>query len=233
MRVFVVLFMVIAVLGSRAVGQPQIDTVSPGTVSYLGGPFTITGSGFTPGCSVSVDGIEADSVFVDSTTLTATAPVRTDVVSGQEVIVIVSDPVLGKDQTTILYWAEFSVTDLDPALVPADVPSTVVLRGTGFTAHTRVRVDEIPCPFTFIDHTRLDATVPALPNGLYPLRVFDAVLGVTFVEESFSGGIQYFGAALPTIDRVEPASVCATKLTEVTLYGEGFVPDSTVYLDTI
>ncbi len=210
--------------------EASITSLLGGPVSYLGGPFTLIGEGFTPNTEVFVDGELADVSFLSHTQLDVSAPPRPGAFSGEDVTVLAIDPVTGKAFDSVVYWAEFSVTDLQPINVPADTATQVTITGTGFTNHTRVRVNEIPCAYSFIDHTTLDVTVPTLPAGVYPVRLFDSVPDVIFVEEEFSAGIVYYDAGPAVIDAVEPDDVCVTGGQAITVHGSGFIPDTTLFV---
>jgi hypothetical protein len=73
----------LAIADQRGDGRPDYtfqarllyaDTISPTTVPALGGPITITGSGFRLGNTVTIDGLPATVTNWTSTTITATAP---------------------------------------------------------------------------------------------------------------------------------------------------------------
>jgi hypothetical protein len=73
----------LAIADQRGDGRPDYayqarllyaDTVSPATVPALGGTITITGSGFRPGNTVTINGLPAIVTNWTSTTITAVAP---------------------------------------------------------------------------------------------------------------------------------------------------------------
>ena len=73
----------LAIADQRGDGRPDYaykarllyaDTVTPAAVPAIGGPITITGSGFRPGNTVTINGLPATITNWTSTTITAVAP---------------------------------------------------------------------------------------------------------------------------------------------------------------
>ena len=58
----------------RFVAPPTVRSVAPATVPTAGAQVTVTGTGFSTGTAVSVDGVAAPAGSVSATTLTATLP---------------------------------------------------------------------------------------------------------------------------------------------------------------
>jgi hypothetical protein len=107
---------------------PGITTVSPSSFPVGGFTLTITGSGFVPGCTVSVDGAATSSTFVSSTSMNAAGNAPA---AKSSVPVIVSCP----DGTTsnTVFVAVTAATPVSVSISPASA-SVRVKQTRQFTA---------------------------------------------------------------------------------------------------
>ncbi|MEM7264091.1 MAG: IPT/TIG domain-containing protein, partial [Planctomycetota bacterium] len=206
--------------------EMSLTQIPSGPVSYLGTTIELAGEGFTPFTEVLIDGVGVDFTLVGSDQLLVEVPPRPTAVNGEEATLIVIDPVSGKDFFSLEYWASFTAESIDPVYVPANSLTVVTIAGTGFSDGTQVEVDELPADVEFVDHTTLEVTVPALPSGGYPVRVFDGIPGGIQVEEQFPAGLIYHEAGAPSVTSVEPSQACFEGGQLVTVHGVDFIPET-------
>lgn len=99
---------------------PTVSGLSPATVQTAGGMVTVSGSGFTPGTTVTVDGVPATNVVVTSgTQLTFTAPARGP---GTTAVVVIRTPVGLSATTGLGYQGRVAAPTVAGGVNPAPPP---------------------------------------------------------------------------------------------------------------
>ena len=213
-------------------GSPVLTGIDPVQGPAGGGtPVTLTGTGFTAGSTVSVDG----SAPITPDTLTGTA--LTFVTPAHDpgpVAVTVADGAGTSAPQTFTYLAPPLAAPvlltIDPTQGPAGGGTPVTITGTAFTAGSTVSVDgSLPITPDAIaaDGTSLTFTTPAHVAGTAPVTVTNG--GGTSAPLAF----EYLPAppTAPVLDELDPAQGPAGGGTPVTVTGTGFVDGSTVSVD--
>lgn len=171
---------------------PTIASFNPSS-GTIGTTITITGSNFSSATQVRVNGINASSfVIVSSTSITAV--VASGTTTGT---VTVTNPAgTATSATSFTVLPAPSITSFTPA--SGAVGTTVTITGNNFNAITAVRFNGITASYTVNSVTEISATVPA-----------GATTGViTVVNGSGTGtsATNFTVLALPTITTISPSS---------------------------
>src|SRR5215470_16682428 len=134
--------MTVAAPSTPAAPAPILSSISPSTTSAGGAAFTLTatGSSFTSGSIVQVNGASRTTTFVWSTQLTATIPAN-DIAAAGTLSVTVFTPAPGggtsgaRSLTVASVNPTPAITSLSPASVTAGSAAfTLTVTGTGFAA---------------------------------------------------------------------------------------------------
>jgi hypothetical protein len=209
---------------------PAITSLDPDHGPAAGGTaVTITGTGFTDGSTITVDGqlVPVDSVNGDGTQLQYTAPAGTP---GPASVVVTT--VNGSSQPeTYTYDAAApgtpTVTALDPGHGPAAGGTTVTVTGTGFTNASTVTIGGKTVTPTVVSGTSLTFTTPEHAAGAVTVMV------TTDGNESNPQTYVYdpATAATPVVTGLAPNHGPTSGGTSVTVSGTGFTGTSTVSVD--
>ncbi|SCK31427.1 IPT/TIG domain-containing protein [Streptomyces sp. WMMB 322] len=187
---------------------PSVDSVVPDE-GPAGQQVTISGSGFTGVTSVQFGVVEAGFVFVDDSTVVATAP---DGVAGSLVDVTVTTP-NGSDTLEDAYTYVPAVT----SVVPDEGPEgqEVIISGFGFTGATSVTFGGVEATsFMVADDDTVFAVVPA-GSGTVAVTVSTPNGDATLADA-------YTYVVVPEITLVEPSTGPAVGGQDVTISGSGF-----------
>ena len=215
-------------------GAPTLISLDPDQGPVGGGTLvTITGTGFTPGSTVSVDGsapVTPTGISTDGTTLTFTTPAH---VAGAVPVTVTNASGTSAPLTYTYVAAPAAapvLTSLDPDQGPVGGGTAVTITGTGFTPGSTVSVDgSAPITPTSVstDGTTLTFTTPAHVAGAVPVTVTtasgtSAPLTYTYVAAP---------AGSPVLTSLDPDQGPVAGGTVVTITGTGFTPGSTVSVD--
>ncbi|MDR3426029.1 IPT/TIG domain-containing protein, partial [Silvimonas sp.] len=207
--------------------MPSISGVTPNTGPVAGGTsITISGTGFTPTTSVTVDGIPATSITINSaTSLTAITPAY---VSGPLAAnVVVSNEIGGATLAGGFTYQASSPTliSITPNQGSMAGGSSVTVVGTNFTPTTTLTIGGVAAMnVTVVNATTLTATTPAYVSGAL---VKDVVVTNTAGSATLTGGFTYTAVA-PTLTGLSPTTGPVSGNTTITLSGSGFIPGATV-----
>lgn len=143
---------------------PKFASIAPAS-GYAGGgtAFTITGTNFRSGATVTMGGTSALSVsVVNATTITALAPAHAT--GTADVVITNSDTssVTGTSAFNFTANAIPTVSGTSPASVLAGSSDTTIsITGTGFTEQSKAYFDGIAINTSFVSSTQLSAQLPA------------------------------------------------------------------------
>jgi len=218
--------------GFTFVAPPSISQVSPAVASTQGGTLiTIAGANFVSGATVSFGQNTTTNVnFVNSATLTATAPPSTNNAEGS-VTVTVTNP-SGQSANLprgLQYDLPPSVTSITPNTGPAAGGYTVTLTGQYFRCGTQcpggptVLFGSAPATnVIFNNNTTLTVTVPAATAATVNVTEINTDGLSTVLANGFTF------TASPTISQISPTVASTLGGTVITITGANFVSGSTV-----
>ena len=216
---------------------PTLTSISPYTAT-AGGPaftLTVTGAGFVPGSTVRWNGTGRTTAFVNSTRLTAMIPAA-DIASAGTATVIVYNPApaggVSAARTFTVENPAPTITAISPTTTTAGGPAfTLTVTGVDFVDGSIVRWDGANRATTFVDGTRLMATILAsdiAAAGSIAVTVFNPTpgggvsAGRTFTVEN----------PVPTLSAISPTTATAGgPAFTLTVTGVDFVDGSVVRWD--
>ena len=157
-------------------GRLQITSIAPNPVT-AGRPafdLTVTGAGFAAGAQVDIGGqLFTPNSGASSTQLVVRVPAALVATAGQ-VPVTVNNPDQTSSNTVQLTVNPAPVlTQLNPASVPPGVAANIAVIGRNLTRDMVIQVQGATVPSTFVDATRINASIPAsaLPASLASVGV--------------------------------------------------------------
>jgi hypothetical protein len=221
---------------SFTVSNPSatVTAIAPASAIVGSGAFTmtVTGGGFVPASAVVLNGASLATTYHDATKLIAQVPASSLLVAGDLPVAVQNPPPGGGPSAPVVLRVKYpvpSVTSISPSSARAGSgPTEVTVVGAGFFPASQVTFDGMPAATTFVDGTRVKATLTAA-------QLTDAgTILVRVVNPAPGGGTSAALAftttnTVPTITSVSPSSVTtgSPDLT-VTIFGSGFVPGSVV-----
>jgi len=183
----------------------------------------VQGRNFVNGSVVLIEGELWPTTFVSDTELDATF---TPQVLGGPQGVTVRNPngdVSPDDGYVYVYVDPFGATSITPEEGPIGVPVDITVIGSGFTPETVLwfssnSIPEAAMPTTYVSPTELHGTFTPAANTSY---VWPRI-GTT------NGSFRYFyaDAPVPTVTSITPSETTIGKITEFTIIGTGFTPDT-------
>lgn len=187
---------------TQGVITPTLTTIVPNAVSVGEAAdtlVTLTGTNFSATSVIQWAGAPVTTNFVSATELTTTIKPNTAAVG--TVQVFVQDGTQASNTLNFTYMPVASTTVVLTLLTPdrgfantADV--IVTLTGTGFTAASRVVIDSVPVPTTFVSSTELTVTLDTANKPLKAVPV--AVIEGTGMSNSLN--FTYYTSTLVSID---------------------------------
>ena len=206
---------------------PTLTSINPTSGTTAGSTsFTLSGSGFVPGTTVTIGGVAATSISItNSTTLTGNTPAYA---SGS----LAKDVVVNNGAGTATLSNGFTYTASAPT-VSSITPSTgstaggtsVTISGTQFVPGTTVTIGGVAATSVSVTNsTTLTATTPAYVSGSLTK---DVVVNNGVSSATLSNGFTY-SASAPTVSSITPNSGTAAGGTSVTVNGTNFAPGTTV-----
>ena len=150
---------------------PVVSGVTPATGRATGGTaFTVRGTGFTAGATITVGGRPATGVkVVDATTLTALTPAGGP---GAAPVTVKTATGTATAAAPFVYTPVPVLSSLTPGSGPATGGTTVTLRGSGFTGALAVTfAGRAGSALRVLSDTSLTVVVPALPAGAAAVQV--------------------------------------------------------------
>lgn len=206
---------------------PVLTAVTPNTVPLAGGlKVLLTGRGFEPGATVTIDGIAVVATFVDDTLLFVNVPPHA---AGTVDVAVTNTDQQSSTLTGGLTYANITlgnsptVASITPARGPTTGGTVALIIGTNFAQGIRVLFGSTPATgVTVMSGTRLSAIAPVNAAGVVDLTVVNAdgqsaqlLRAFTYVDPSQLG-------TPPRINSITPSSGLATGGTQTVLTGNGF-----------
>jgi hypothetical protein len=213
---------------------PVLTSVTPNTVPLGGGlKVLLAGKGFEAGATVTVDGVQVPTTFVDDTLVFITAPAHA---AGTVDVTVTNTDQQSSTLAGGLTYANITlgnapaVTSITPARGPTTGGTVALVIGTNFTQGIRVLFGSTPATgVTVMSDTRLSAVAPAGAAGVVDLTVVNPdgqsaqlLRGFTWVDPSQLG-------TGPQIASITPSSGLSTGGTQTVLTGSGFQPGMLVF----
>ncbi len=221
---------------SFTVSNPDatVQSVNPSAalVGSAAIPLTVSGAGFVNGSNVVFNGTQLPTTFVSSSELRTTIPATALGAAGDFPVAIRNPPPGGGISAPVAFRVQYpapAASSLSPASVPAGSgPTDVIVTGVGFFITSQVLFDGAPAATTYLDGTRLRATLTAAQvasAGPISVRVTNPAPG-----GGMSSALSFTVTnPAPSIAGLNPPSVVAGSPDRViTVTGTGFVPSSTV-----
>lgn len=199
---------------------------------------TVNGTGFVPANQgvgntvVLFNGTELKPTSVTATQMKAKVPSSLLGAAGDFPVAAKTPPPGGGVSTPVVFRVQYptpQVTSLAPSTVPAGAgPTEVTVTGVGFFITSQITFDNAPAATTFVDATHVKATLTAAQlatAGSISVRVVNPAPG----GGTSSALALTVANAVPTIGSLSPSSVTAgSPDREITIFGSGFVPTSSV-----
>lgn len=156
--------------------KPVVSAVSPTSVPVGSVTRTvqITGTSFVPDTVLTVDGVDVETIYVNSTTLRAiiapsaqSAPKTVQV--GARTGSLISTATIPFQFTA----ATYSITSLAPSTSPVSFEKqTISVTGTGFIPSTQVLWNGTSMETIYVSTTQVRFNVPSMPTaGVFPVTV--------------------------------------------------------------
>jgi hypothetical protein len=211
-----------------------VQGISPGAalVGSASTNLTVTGAGFVSGSAVVFNGQALATSFVSAGELRTTVPATALGAAGDFPVAIRNPPPGGGLSAPVAFRVQYpapSASSLSPATVAAGSgPTDVVVTGVGFFITSQVFFDGAPAATTYLDGTRVRATLSAAQvaaAGPISVRVATPAPG-----GGTSSAVSFMVTnPAPSILGLNPPSVVAGSPDRtITITGSGFVPSSTV-----
>jgi len=206
-----------------------IETIDPAVGPAGGGtPVMITGSGFTQGATAIVgDHIGVDIQVVDDKTILAVTPPGE---AGYANVSVNAKEGFATLLDAFFYYEPPKVVGIVPSAGPAGGGSVVLVSMVGAHPETSVYFGDVEAEtVSFVDWTKVEATVPPAPVGFV-----DVTVTTPFGTDTRKDGFFYFGSSLPPKDlmvlSVLPDSGPTTggNTVQVSAFGLGPAEETTV-----
>jgi large repetitive protein len=145
--------------------QPVVGVLSPASATAGGPPFTLTlsGSNFTSGSVVSLNGSAMATAFSSATELQASIPASAIAVAGTPVVTVANPG--GNPSTVVTFTVNNPIpqeNQLSPTIaVPGSAALTLNVAGSNFNASSSVLINGAAQLTTYVSSTLLQATLPA------------------------------------------------------------------------
>lgn len=207
---------------------PTVKAIAPTSGLSTGGTeVRVTGTGFEPGASLLIDGIEAAAVtVVNGTTITATTPGSANLYPVDvEVVNPGSEPVLLDNAFIYVAPAVERISALNPDTGSTVGGEAVIIKGVGFVDGMVVSFFGRPATgIEVLNDTTLRVITPPGPAG--PVNV--NVRNPGGEPYTYENGFRYVDRPPRVVTAVRPARGAQAGGTKVTITGSGFADGATV-----
>jgi len=212
---------------------PQVNSISPTVVSAgaTSLTLTITGTGFSSGSVVSLNGSSLTTTFVSATELQALVPTSATAAVGTLALTVSSPSSGGGTSNAVSLTVDYAIptiASVSPANITAGAAAvTLDIKGTGFTSATIVNWNGQALVSALVSSTEITASVPSsalAANAANQITVFNpSPGGGTSSAVTFNVNSPH-----PVLSEVSPRNVVTGKQATVTLTGSGFEANSVV-----
>jgi hypothetical protein len=196
-----------------------------------GANITLTGTGFVPTSTVSVNGTQRTTTYTSATQVTVALTAADLAASGSESITV-SNPAPGggtsAGENVQIGNPVPTVSSVSPASVPAGSPDTkFTIMGTGFESSSAVSWNGAVLAATFVNSTQLTVVAPAATLGTA------GVQSIQVSDPAPSGGVSNLVSVSvvdppPALTAIAPHTVNTGTAATITLSGTGFTANSVV-----
>jgi hypothetical protein len=214
---------------------PNLVSIYPTTIIAGSLPFTINASGtnFAPGAVLNFNGVAKSTTVNSSQNVYATISTA-DISTASTVQVTVSNPTPGggpsAPQSFVITQPTVvpHITSVNPATVPAGIPTNFTINGTGFAQGAALDVVGTGGGYystNFISSTQLSIPSFAVGGvGTFPVYVVDPAPAGT----SVAFNLTVTQPPPPTITSISPTSAPANSAPTLTITGTNFQPGASV-----
>jgi trimeric autotransporter adhesin len=224
--------------GTTTQPAPAVTSISPTKLTAGAGVtvVTITGTNFTSGSTVKVNGVSETTTYVSATQLTASVP-ASQLASGANLSIVVSNgSTSSPSNDTVSLEVDNPapvIASFSPSSLLAGNAVTLSISGTGFVPTTTIQVNGTARTTAFVSSTQVTVSLAAADVAA------SGALSITAVNNAPGGGTSSAASVpvnnpAPTITAISPSSVAAgtTTPTTVTITGTNFAAGSTVMVGT-
>jgi PKD repeat protein len=206
--------------------SPQIDSIFPTEVNLSGGTsITITGQNFEENLTLTVDNQTIAPTNISINQILFVAPALSN--AGSVSIVITNpDGKSTSDNLTYVYDPP-SITQITPAEVTTD-GLTVTITGNYFRQNATATVDGSPASLKYISQTTIQCYIPPYTNANYLDTDVPIIVQNTDGKQDESTLKYVF---IPKIDSITPQIVSIAGGEKLTITGNNFQTNATVWID--
>jgi hypothetical protein len=207
------------------IGPPALTSIAPTSGVATGGTaFTLTGTGFRSGATVTIGGAAATGVAVVSATqITGTTPAGT--AGARDVVITNSDGQADTLATAFTFTAPLAVTAIQPTSGQNTGGVAFTITGTGFAAGATVTIGSAAATsVTVVSATEITGLTPAGSNG--PADVVVTVPGSG--SATLAGGFTFTTPAAHTVTGVSRDAGSTAGGATLSVFGTSFSPGATV-----
>ncbi len=216
---------------------PMVTAFSPSTLSPGGqtpATFTLTGTGFAPGSTVTVNGSPHAATVVSVTQLTFALSVAEQANAGT-LSIVVSAPLPGGGSSTAILLTisarqPLKLASVNPLSAVLGTPFTLHVLGSGFVGDSVVLWNGFALPTHLVSGSELSASVNA--------ALLSVIGSVNVTVGSTAANVVVSNAAsipivnpVPQIASVTPSVISHLQSSTISVSGSGFVGASTVVLN--
>ena len=205
---------------------PTLVSITP-TSGAIGGGTTLSliGNGFLPGASISVGGVNCNSVSVPSSTL-ATCTTGPHSAGAVDVTITNADGQFSTLPSAFTYRSGPTLTSISPQAGPLTGGTVVTLSGSNFIAGASVTLRGVPCSaVTVVSATQITCTTPVNTAGAVDVTVINPD------SQSSTLASSYVYQAPPNVTSISPTAGSIAGGTILTLTGTGFLAGATVNME--
>lgn len=207
---------------------PIVTGVAPRTGPAKGGTeLTVTGSGFTEGAEVLINGATGVGTRVVNATTIATTTPPSDVYYPVDIQVTNSDGQVDVLDNVFTYEAPpvQNITEIVPPDGSSDGGEAVIIKGLDFQQGAVVSFYGRPATdVEVLDASTIRATIPAAPVGTVTVNVRNPGMDAYVLQDGF----EYVDRPPRVVMAVRPKQGGIAGGTEITIVGTGFASDATV-----
>ena len=216
-----------------AAGPPIISMVSPASGTTSGGTtFAIAGTNLNGATSVTVDGVAATIVFINTTCITARTPAGT---LGVKNVAVTTPRGTATKASAFTYTSPApTITAISPTSGTTLGGTAITITGTNFTGATSVKVDGVAATSVVVlSATSITARTPAAKSTTSFGNIGAKSVTVTTPKGTATKANGFIYVALPTITSVSPSSGVTLGGTAFTITGTNLTGATSVKVNGV